>query len=62
MKHQVTPRRIRQAHKGHKPAFIGGRVCTVHCECGWRTGEYVSARGAWAAYREHEQEFEQEQP
>ena len=35
-------KRVKRVHKGHAPVFIGGRVCTVHCECGWGSGQYLN--------------------
>lgn len=53
-------KRVKRAHKGHTPVFIGGRVCTVHCECGWGSGQHLNAMSAWAAFSAHEKHLDQE--
>lgn len=37
----------------HLPNFFGGNTCYIRCTCGHQTGDYLHARHAWHAYRQH---------
>ena len=53
--------RRRRAHRGHQPAPVGGHQgVSIHCQCGWSTGRYLTAMSAWAAFTAHEKQLDQE--
>lgn len=53
--------RRRRAHKGHRPARVGGQLgVSIHCQCGWHTGRHLTAMSAWAAFSAHEKQLDQE--
>lgn len=37
----------------HEPTFMGGRVCSVRCSCGWGSDLFIKAHGAWNSYNRH---------
>lgn len=39
--------------RDHAPTLIGGSRCTIICQCGWSTKDYLRTSGAWAEYRQH---------
>lgn len=55
--------RRRRAHRGHKPAPVGGvQGVSIHCQCGWSTGRHLTVMSAWAAFTTHEADLDKEKP
>lgn len=51
--------RRRRAHRGHQPAPVGGSEgVSIHCQCGWSTGRYLTAWAAWTAFIVHEADLD----